>query len=105
MNLLCMSGKTVGSAAAWDLIQTFLSAKFSEAERHLRRLGKVASLEARKSPRNAKVKRSVPDDNSAQLTFGSFFMALILPGSFGVEAMKSPPDEMTKQQADAARGQ
>ena len=48
MNLICMGGQTVGSAVAWDLVQTFLSARFSEAERHLRRLGKVASLEARK---------------------------------------------------------
>jgi ribose 5-phosphate isomerase RpiB len=31
---------------AEDLVDTFLSAEFSQAERHLRRLGKVASLEA-----------------------------------------------------------
>jgi transketolase len=31
---------------AWDLIQTFLVAECSQAERHLRRLGKVAALEA-----------------------------------------------------------
>lgn len=29
-----------------DLVQTFLAAEFSQAERHLRRLGKVAALEA-----------------------------------------------------------
>ena len=46
MNMLCMGGRTVGPAVAWDLVQTFLAAKFSQAERHLRRLGKVASLEA-----------------------------------------------------------
>ena len=45
MNILCMGGRTVGPAVAWDLVQTFLEAKFSQAERHLRRLGKVASLE------------------------------------------------------------
>jgi ribose 5-phosphate isomerase RpiB len=33
-------------AVAWDLVQTFLAAGFSQAERHLRRLGKVMSLEA-----------------------------------------------------------
>jgi ribose 5-phosphate isomerase B len=48
MNILCMGGRTVGPAVAWDLVQTFLSAEFSQAERHLRRLGKVASLEAGK---------------------------------------------------------
>ncbi|HEV3262298.1 MAG TPA: RpiB/LacA/LacB family sugar-phosphate isomerase [Gemmataceae bacterium] len=46
MNILCIGGRTVGPAVAWDLVQTFLAAKFSQAERHLRRLGKVASLEA-----------------------------------------------------------
>jgi ribose 5-phosphate isomerase B len=46
MNIICMGGRTVGPAVAWDLVQTFLVAEFSQAERHLRRLGKVASLEA-----------------------------------------------------------
>ena len=46
MNILCMGGRTVGPAVAWDLVQTFLAAEFSEAPRHLRRLGKVAVLEA-----------------------------------------------------------
>jgi ribose 5-phosphate isomerase B len=45
LNIVCMGGRTVGPAVAWDLVQTFLEAKFSSAERHLRRLGKVASLE------------------------------------------------------------
>jgi ribose 5-phosphate isomerase B len=46
MNILCMGGRTVGMAVAWDLVQTFLGAGFSQAERDLRRLGKVMSLEA-----------------------------------------------------------
>jgi len=45
MNILCMGGRTVGPAVAWDLVQTFLAAEFSHAERHLRRLGKVAALD------------------------------------------------------------
>ena len=45
MNILCMGGRTVGPAVAWDLVQTFLAAEYSQADRHLRRLGKVASLE------------------------------------------------------------
>ena len=48
MNILCMGGRTVGSAVAWDLVETFLAANFSQAERHLRRLGKVAAVEAGK---------------------------------------------------------
>ena len=46
MNIICMGGRTVGPAVAWDLVETFLAARFSQAERHLRRLGKIASLEA-----------------------------------------------------------
>jgi ribose 5-phosphate isomerase B len=46
MNIICMGGRTVGAAVAEDLVDTFLAAEFSQAERHLRRLGKVASLEA-----------------------------------------------------------
>jgi ribose 5-phosphate isomerase B len=45
MNIICLGGRIIGAAAAWDLVQAFLAAEFSQAERHLRRLGKVASLE------------------------------------------------------------
>jgi len=45
MNVICMGGRTVGPSVAWDLVEMFLAAGFSQAERHLRRLGKVASLE------------------------------------------------------------
>ena len=45
MNILCMGGRTVGPAVAWDLAQTFLAAEYSQAPRHLRRIGKVAALE------------------------------------------------------------
>ncbi len=45
MNIICVGGRTVGPSVAWDLVQTFLAAEFSQAERHLRRLGKVALLE------------------------------------------------------------
>jgi ribose 5-phosphate isomerase B len=45
MNMLCMGGRTVGPAVAWDLVQTFLAAEYSREDRHLRRLGKVASLD------------------------------------------------------------
>lgn len=46
MNILCAGGRSEGPAVAWDLVETFLAAKFSEAPRHLRRLGKVAALES-----------------------------------------------------------
>ena len=47
MNIICMGGRTVGPSVAWDLVKTFLTAEFSNAERHVRRLGKVRSLETR----------------------------------------------------------
>ena len=49
MNVLCLGGRVVGPEVAWDLVETFLAGEFSQAERHLRRLGKVASLEAGRS--------------------------------------------------------
>ena len=45
MNLLCLGGRVVGFALAWDLVKAFLSARFIGAERHTRRLGKVMQLE------------------------------------------------------------
>jgi ribose 5-phosphate isomerase B len=48
MNLICMGGRTVGPEVAWDLVETFLAAEYSQAKRHLRRIGKVAALETGK---------------------------------------------------------
>jgi ribose 5-phosphate isomerase B len=49
MNILCMGGRTVGPCVAWDLVETFLNAEYSQEPRHLRRLGKVAQLDERAS--------------------------------------------------------
>jgi len=45
MNVVCLGGKVIGAALALELIETFLAACFSGAERHTRRLAKVAALE------------------------------------------------------------
>ncbi len=45
INVLCLGGWVVGSVLAEEIVIAFLSARFSGAERHLRRLGKVAHLE------------------------------------------------------------
>jgi ribose 5-phosphate isomerase B len=45
MNVLCLGGRVMGIEVAWDHAQTFISATFSGAERHRRRLAKVARLE------------------------------------------------------------
>jgi ribose 5-phosphate isomerase B len=52
MNILCMGGRTVGPEVAWDLVQAYLAAEYSSAERHLRRLGKIAALEDRRGERH-----------------------------------------------------
>jgi RpiB/LacA/LacB family sugar-phosphate isomerase len=45
MNVLCLGARVVGFALAWELVQTFLAACYSGAERHARRLAKVAAVE------------------------------------------------------------
>jgi ribose 5-phosphate isomerase B len=46
MNILCLGGLVVGHALAWELVEIFLNARFSGAERHRRRLAKVSNLES-----------------------------------------------------------
>jgi len=45
LNIICLGGLVVGHALAWELVRAFLAARFSGAERHLRRLAKIADLE------------------------------------------------------------
>ena len=45
MNVFCLGERVIGPALAWELIETFLTAHFSGAPRHLRRLAKVQALE------------------------------------------------------------
>jgi len=47
MNVICLGGHVVGNAVAWELVRIFLQARFSGAERHRRRLAKIASLESK----------------------------------------------------------
>jgi ribose 5-phosphate isomerase B len=44
MNIICLGGRVIGTMVAWELVETFPAAEFSQAERHLRRLRKVAAL-------------------------------------------------------------
>lgn len=44
MNVLCLGGPTTWLAVSWNLIHAF-PADVSQAERHVRRLAKAASLE------------------------------------------------------------
>jgi ribose 5-phosphate isomerase B len=45
MNIICLGSLVIGDASAWELIQTFIDARFSGAERHCRRLVKISDLE------------------------------------------------------------
>jgi ribose 5-phosphate isomerase B len=45
MNVFSLGGQVIGPALAWELIETFLKARFSGAERHQRRVNKVKALE------------------------------------------------------------
>lgn len=45
MNILVLGARVIGSALAFDIVKSFLSAHFSNEERHKRRLEKVIALE------------------------------------------------------------
>ena len=45
MNVLCLGARVIGPELAKEVVATFLSATFSGAERHVRRLNKVKQIE------------------------------------------------------------
>lgn len=45
MNVLCLGGRVTCFALAWELVKTFLEARFQGAERHRRRLAKINRVE------------------------------------------------------------
>jgi len=45
MNILCLGARVIGEELAADLVKDFLGATFSGAERHRRRVEKIAALE------------------------------------------------------------
>lgn len=45
MNVLCLGARVVGPELAKEIARTFLDAVFSNAERHVRRVGKIAEIE------------------------------------------------------------
>jgi len=47
MNVLVLGSRIVGVALAQDLVRAFMGAKFTNEERHVRRLGKVKALETK----------------------------------------------------------
>lgn len=51
VNVLCLGARVIGSELAFDIIRAWLSARFSGAERHVRRRDKVIALEKRAGPK------------------------------------------------------
>ena len=49
MNVLCLGARIVGGALARELLDAFLDARFSGADRHQRRLNKVKAIEGQMS--------------------------------------------------------
>jgi ribose 5-phosphate isomerase B len=46
LNVLCLGGRIVGLALVPELVRAFINARFTQEERHLRRLAKVQQMEA-----------------------------------------------------------
>ena len=45
VNVFCLGARVVGPELAVDLVRVYVAAKFSGAERHRRRLAKIAAFE------------------------------------------------------------
>src|SRR5215471_12954602 len=46
VNVLCLGARVIGPELAVDLVRDYINARFSGAERHRRRLSKIAGFEA-----------------------------------------------------------
>lgn len=46
-NIICFGERIVGSDLAEEIVYTFLTTRFSEVDRHARRIAKIAELESR----------------------------------------------------------
>src|SRR5438552_17449276 len=46
VNVLCLGARVIGPELAVDVVRDYVGARFSGAERHSRRLGKIAAFEA-----------------------------------------------------------
>lgn len=47
LNVLCVGARVIGINVAKELVETFVRARFSNEERHQRRLGKILDIETR----------------------------------------------------------
>jgi RpiB/LacA/LacB family sugar-phosphate isomerase len=49
MNVLCLAARVIGEEVAFELVDAFISARFSGEQRHVRRLAKVLAIERKYS--------------------------------------------------------
>jgi len=60
MNVLVMGARIIGTALAFELVSSFLNARFQkQEERFVRRLNKVKAIESRNMPEAAKLENTV----------------------------------------------
>ncbi len=50
MNVLCLGGRVIGPEIATVVVKAFLGAKFSNEERHKKRVGKIKRIESNQFP-------------------------------------------------------
>jgi ribose 5-phosphate isomerase B len=50
MNVLVLGSRIIGVKLAEDLVKAFLGARFTNEDRHVRRLNKIRAMEARSAP-------------------------------------------------------
>ena len=65
MNVLCIGARVTGLPLAWELTRAFLTSRYSDAQRHQRRLGKLAGLESGRQV--SAIQTAVPKDESVRL--------------------------------------
>jgi ribose 5-phosphate isomerase B len=58
VNVLVLGARVIGPALAEALVTSFLAARFTNAERHVRRLNKIKALEARALMRSGRIEPS-----------------------------------------------
>jgi RpiB/LacA/LacB family sugar-phosphate isomerase len=46
MNVICIGARVIGVELAREIVKSFLSAQFTNEERHVRRMGKVKAIES-----------------------------------------------------------
>jgi ribose 5-phosphate isomerase B len=52
MNVLCLGARIIGVELAKEIVRVFVNAKFSQEERHIRRINKIRDLENDSSNKN-----------------------------------------------------